>query len=128
MKGYTALLILKRILRTVQMEGSLAKEPLPCEVFDMICGTSTGGLIAVMLGRLKMSIDECLQTYEELGEDIFGKRPWGGKIGKFAIGMASSSLYSTDSLQNAVQNVLTRVEGVSKDDPFLETSDSLCRT
>jgi len=26
----------------------------PCEVFDLICGTSTGGLIAIMLGRLEM--------------------------------------------------------------------------
>lgn len=28
------------------------EELLPCEVFDMIGGTSTGGIIAIMLGRL----------------------------------------------------------------------------
>ena len=26
----------------------------PCEYFDLICGTSTGGLNALMLGRLEM--------------------------------------------------------------------------
>ena len=26
----------------------------PCQIFDLICGTSTGGLVAIMLGRLEM--------------------------------------------------------------------------
>ena len=29
-------------------------------------------LIAIMLGRLKMDIDECLQSYEIYADDIFG--------------------------------------------------------
>lgn len=31
------------------------EEIRPCEIFDMIGGTSTGGIIAVMLGRLVRS-------------------------------------------------------------------------
>ena len=42
-KGLTALFILKRIMRTVRIEGNLAQEPRPCEVFDLIVGNSTGG-------------------------------------------------------------------------------------
>jgi patatin-like phospholipase/acyl hydrolase len=29
-------------------------ESLPCDYFDLIGGTGTGGLIAIMLGRLRM--------------------------------------------------------------------------
>ena len=43
----------------------------PWEEFDMIGGTSTGGIIAIMLGRLRMSLDECQQAYTVLSETIF---------------------------------------------------------
>ena len=46
----------------------------PCDYFDLICGTSTGGLIALMLGRLRMTVDECIDTYVKLSQDIFGRR------------------------------------------------------
>ncbi|KAG9568910.1 hypothetical protein KCU77_g708, partial [Aureobasidium melanogenum] len=45
----------------------------PCEVFDLIGGTSTGGLIAIMLGRLEMSVDECIVAYSGLTETVFGQ-------------------------------------------------------
>jgi patatin-like phospholipase/acyl hydrolase len=40
--------------------------PKPCDYFDMIGGTSTGGLIALMLGRLRMGVDECIAAYTDL--------------------------------------------------------------
>jgi len=30
----------------------------PHELFDMICGTSTGGIIAVLLGAQRLRVDE----------------------------------------------------------------------
>lgn len=66
-KGHTSLLILKDIVRTIMIEYCLPQEPLPCEVFDLITGASTGGLIAIMIGRLRMSIDKCLREYEAIG-------------------------------------------------------------
>ncbi|KAG8532208.1 uncharacterized protein KY384_003849 [Bacidia gigantensis] len=47
---------------------------LPCHYFDYIAGTSTGGLISIMLGRLRMSVDECIEEYRALGDEVFGKR------------------------------------------------------
>ena len=46
---------------------------LPCHYFDYIAGTSTGGLIAIMLGRLRMSVDEALHQYQELAANVFEK-------------------------------------------------------
>ena len=42
-KGYTALLVLKRIMQTLTQEGHFDVEPLPCEMFDLMVGTSTRG-------------------------------------------------------------------------------------
>ncbi|CAH0035152.1 unnamed protein product [Clonostachys rhizophaga] len=46
----------------------------PWREFDLIAGTSTGGLLAIMLGRLRMSIDECEAAYAQLATDIFTPR------------------------------------------------------
>jgi patatin-like phospholipase/acyl hydrolase len=37
------------------------------ELFDLICGTSTGGMLAVALGVKQMSLDECEEIYKTLG-------------------------------------------------------------
>ena len=46
---------------------------LPCHYFDYIGGTSTGGLIAIMLGRLRMNIDDAIAEYKELCKNVFEK-------------------------------------------------------
>ena len=60
-RGLSSLLIVQKLMREVQRimidKGQVTANdaaPLPCEYFDLICGTSTGGLIAIMLGRLRM--------------------------------------------------------------------------
>jgi hypothetical protein len=92
MKGYTSLLILKRIIRTMAVEGSLQSEPKPCEGFDLIVGTSTGGLIAVMPGRLGMTVDECLREFEVTGKTVFDKKSSTSNLANFS--RASTGLHS----------------------------------
>jgi len=48
------------------------EEFLPCHYFDYIAGTSTGGLSAIMLGRLRMSISDALSQYQKFGTRVFG--------------------------------------------------------
>ncbi|KAF2084113.1 FabD/lysophospholipase-like protein [Saccharata proteae CBS 121410] len=65
---------LKDDIKTFQPRSFLEHELLPCHYLDFIYGTSTGGLIATMLGRLRMSVPQCLELYREVGDDLFGKR------------------------------------------------------
>ena len=38
------------------------------EMFDLICGTSTGGMLAVALGIKQMTLEQCEDIYKELGK------------------------------------------------------------
>ncbi|KAF2759917.1 FabD/lysophospholipase-like protein [Pseudovirgaria hyperparasitica] len=90
-RGYSTLLILLQLMREISTwerklereEGPIpgatsrsyaVNELLPCHYFDYMYGTSTGGLIATMLGRLRMSVPQCLKIYREVGNDLFGHR------------------------------------------------------
>ncbi|KAI4365056.1 hypothetical protein MLD38_021076 [Melastoma candidum] len=41
------------------------------ELFDLICGTSTGGMLAVALGIKSMTLDQCEEIYKNLGKLVF---------------------------------------------------------
>jgi hypothetical protein len=88
-RGYSSLLILQQLMKEVatwenyfeQQEKPVDQRLVfsddqlkPCEYFDFMYGTSTGGLIATMLGRLRMTVPVCLEIYKEVGEELFGKR------------------------------------------------------
>lgn len=45
----------------------------PCHYFDYICGASTGGLVAIMVGRLRMSVDEAIDEYKDISAKLFNK-------------------------------------------------------
>ncbi|CAI8611456.1 unnamed protein product [Vicia faba] len=43
------------------------------ELFDLICGTSTGGMLAVSLGMKLMTLEECEDIYKNLGKLVFAE-------------------------------------------------------
>ena len=69
MRGLSTLLILKQLMESIDSNSP----PKPCDYFDMIGGTSTGGLIALMLGRMRLTVDECIAAYQQLSPKIFTK-------------------------------------------------------
>jgi patatin-like phospholipase/acyl hydrolase len=48
------------------------KQLLPCEVFDIISGTSTGGVIAILLGRLGLDCPTAIKVYKDLTNAVCG--------------------------------------------------------
>lgn len=53
-RSLSSILILREIMEEIGRQIQADRTPLPCEYFDLIGGTCTGGLIAIMLGRLRM--------------------------------------------------------------------------
>ncbi len=69
-RALSSLAILRRLMETINPDAP----PKPCEYFNIIGGTSTGGLITIMLGRLEMNIDECIDAYVALFDRLFRKK------------------------------------------------------
>lgn len=75
-RGYSIFIILQEIMhRTfVETEGRAPHRneiPKPADHFDLIVGTGTGGLIALMLGRLRLDIETCKELYVRMTRMVF---------------------------------------------------------
>lgn len=64
-----------QLTSTVTTKKAISEEELlPCHYFDFMYGTSTGGIIGTILGRLRMTVTEALELYRKVGDDLFGTR------------------------------------------------------
>lgn len=66
---------LEETLDSIPNDNKHRSQYLPCHYFDYIAGTSTGGLIAIMLGRLRLGVDKAIEEYEKLSAKVFEKPP-----------------------------------------------------
>ena len=113
-RGYSMLLLVQAFMhRTIEKcEGVPPSDDQsrPCEYFDLIAGTGTGGLIAIMLGRLRMSIKECLQTYEEMTKFVF-------ETDKTIAGIPyRSTLFKASKLEDAIKDSVRKYADRNDDD------------
>ncbi|KAF8961379.1 hypothetical protein BDZ97DRAFT_1208591 [Flammula alnicola] len=127
-RGLSELLIIKEVMHRLMVEENtkrkedgqapLSSLPKPCDYFDLIGGTSTGGIIALMLGRLRMDVDKAIKCYDDLAKDVFSDpKRWGGD-GKF----------KATKLEEAIKSVVKDVTGDSEL-PLLEGNEAgVCRT
>jgi hypothetical protein len=74
----------------------------PHDIFDLVAGTSTGGLIAVMLGKLGMTVQQCIDTYYRLSETIFGKKHLRSRVS----GGLAPAKYSGSRLRDLVRGLI----------------------
>ncbi|KAH4120737.1 hypothetical protein HBH70_202610 [Parastagonospora nodorum] len=91
----------KRIGRRAQNDHSPLK---PCDYFDLIGGTSTGGIIAILLSRLRLDCKQCISIYSKLAEQIFKHdrsfKAFGMKI------PTGATRFSGTVLANAIKSAL----------------------
>ncbi|XP_068963120.1 calcium-independent phospholipase A2-gamma [Petaurus breviceps papuanus] len=57
-------------LQTLRKIVELTQQPVH-QLFDYICGVSTGAILAFMLGIFHLHLDECEELYRKLGTDVF---------------------------------------------------------
>ncbi len=91
------------------------KVPKPCDYFDLIAGTGTGGLIAIMLGRLRMNTRDCMRVYVQMTRKVF-------ETDKTIIGIPyRSTLFKASMLEDAIRSCVRSFEHES--DEVMEERD-----
>ncbi|KAK3377064.1 acyl transferase/acyl hydrolase/lysophospholipase [Lasiosphaeria ovina] len=99
-----------------QLMARVGPESKPCDYFDMTGGTSNGGLIAIMLGRLRMTVDECINAYTTLSDRVVEK-----KHHRFSIKGNLQGRFDAAELERAVKRILVE-RGLDEETLLLEGS------
>ncbi|KAG6373271.1 acyl transferase/acyl hydrolase/lysophospholipase [Boletus reticuloceps] len=99
--------------------------PPPCQVFDLICGTSTGGIIAILLGRLGLDCSTAISVYKELGPRVFGMDE-----GKMWSQIAAGEKFSSIAFETFLAEVVkTYTDGPNTPMKILKSErDAKCQT
>src|SRR5579859_2891379 len=130
-RGISSLYILQELMNQMRRTkaatspGVQVETPRPCDVFDLICGTSTGGLIALMLGRLEMvfpllmrlikTVDDCFKAYVSLAQEVFTAKS-----------TALTAKFDDGVLETKIKDII-RAQALDMDAP-LAHPDGKCRT
>jgi hypothetical protein len=86
-----------------------------------------------MLGRLKMNVDECIEAYQTLGDDIFG-RPRLRHIRQLKIPFLwwPRSKYNKQKFEDIIQGFVNKYEPRPAGDPagkdYLADPEDHCKT
>ncbi|VBB78499.1 Putative protein of unknown function [Podospora comata] len=116
-RGLSSLLILQQLMTAIDAESP----PKPCDYFDMIGGTSTGGLIAIMLGRLQMTVDNCIHAYTSLSDSVFEK-----KSSRVTIKGKLQGRFDAAELERAVKKILVE-RGLDENALLKDAPDAPCK-
>nr|POE47970.1 calcium-independent phospholipase a2-gamma [Quercus suber] len=114
-RGYSMLIIVQELMHKmfVEIEGRPPRRdeiPRPCDYFDLIAGTGTGGLIAIMLGRLRMDVETCKTVYVRMTRRVF-------ETDKTFAGIPyKSTMFKASKLEDAIrecvaQHTISEYEG-----------------
>lgn len=129
-RGIVALVLLEELMKRVQVRKGLKEVPLPADYFELAAGTSTGGIIGIMLFRLKMTVKDTIEQYLKIGEKVFSPKIYGWNIGRvLPVGVAAfinnsknvvqDSRFDDGSLKDAINDVVAEF-GLDQNDKNLK--------
>ncbi|CZR58606.1 uncharacterized protein PAC_08498 [Phialocephala subalpina] len=113
-KGLCSLLVLDKLMQKVK-ELEVSKNPgsedqprLPCNYFELAGGTSTGGLIAIMLFRLRMSTRQAIEVYEQISPTIFKSGLLSSVGGNAAKAIIGRPWFKGATLENEIKRIVEK--------------------
>ncbi|XP_048873252.1 calcium-independent phospholipase A2-gamma-like isoform X2 [Brienomyrus brachyistius] len=72
------------------------------QLFDYICGVSTGAVVAFLLGLARMPLDECEELYHRFGSEVFRQN---ALVGTMKMGF-THSYYDTETWERILREKL----------------------
>ncbi|KAJ7854588.1 FabD lysophospholipase-like protein [Mycena olivaceomarginata] len=111
-RGLSMLIILEHLMYKLKVEENLPAVPHPCDYFDLIGGTSTGGLIALMLGRLRMSVEDAVKAYGQLAKEVFSDVKSPGSAGRFKASKLEKAIKEMVRARSASQDPEEKLEDI----------------
>ncbi|KAJ7830907.1 acyl transferase/acyl hydrolase/lysophospholipase, partial [Mycena olivaceomarginata] len=113
-RGLSMLLILEHLMYKLKVADNLPEIPYPVNYFDLIGGTSTGGLIALMLGRLRMSVKDSIEAYGQLAKEVFSQ--------------GSDKKLKTSKLEKAIKQIVDTYSAThDPEDKLEDIRDNACK-
>ena len=107
MRGYSIFIIVQEIMHStfVEIHGRAPRRseiPKPADHFDLIVGTGTGGLIALMLGRLRLDLETCKELYVQMTRMVF-------QTDKTILGIPTRpTLFKASKLEEAIKEAVRK--------------------
>jgi patatin-like phospholipase/acyl hydrolase len=126
-RGIMGLVILKELMSRVQERKRLAEIPRPADYFELAGGTSTGGIMGIMLFRLRMTVDDTIKEYDRIAKTIFSPKFWGrdvswipgSRIFNNSKALVQDSRFDAASMSKAIDEVVEKY-GLDENDKKLK--------
>jgi hypothetical protein len=129
-RGIVALELLHEVMIRLQRREKLKDVPRPVDYFELAAGTSTGGIIGIMLFRLRMTVHDTIIQYNKIAQDVFSPKIYGFNIGHYlpvsaanwinnSKNLVQNSRFDDADLKRAIDNVVAEF-GLDENDRALK--------